>query len=89
MLALERRQPADRLGGVEPRALDQPLAGGERGGQLAARQAAWNVHVPRRAGCACSQCCSNVTWKVRKVPSGSKAIWSTVNLLVLSLQPRP
>jgi hypothetical protein len=36
MLALERRQAPDRLGRVEPEALDQPLAGGEGGGQLRA-----------------------------------------------------
>ena len=38
VLALQRRQAPDRLGGVEAPALDQPLAGGERGGQLRAGQ---------------------------------------------------
>ena len=36
VLALQRREAPDRLGRVEPPALEQHLAGGERGGQLRA-----------------------------------------------------
>jgi hypothetical protein len=40
VLALQRREAADRLGGSEAPALDQPLAGRERGGQLGAGERA-------------------------------------------------
>jgi hypothetical protein len=43
VLTLQRREAPDRLGGSEPAALDQPLAGRERGGELAAGERAQGV----------------------------------------------
>jgi hypothetical protein len=47
VLGLQRGQAPDRLRGVEPVALDQALARGERGGQLLAREGP-HAAQPRR-----------------------------------------
>ena len=81
VLALQRREAADRLGGGEALPLDQPLAGGERCGQLRAGerphrpqptvcQLARYVQVPRSAGTASSQCCSKRAENACSTPSG-------------------